>query len=51
MARLNFQRLNKTILEGAAKGWKTDLHGTNPVPAYAFGAEFGKGTKDKPHNY
>ena len=51
MARLNFQRLKHTILEGAAKGWKTDIHSTNPVPAYAFGAEFGKGTKENPEKY
>lgn len=51
MARLNYRRLRNTILEGAARGWKSDIHGINPVSAYAFGAEFGKGTKDKPHNY
>jgi DNA-directed RNA polymerase beta subunit/DNA-directed RNA polymerase beta' subunit len=51
MARLNFQQLRNTLLEGTAKGWRTDLHGMNPIPAYAYGAEFGKGTPDKPHNY
>ena len=51
MARLNFQELRRTVLEGTAKGWKTDLHGTNPIPAYAVGSEFGLGTKEKPHNY
>ncbi len=51
MARLNFRRLKDTVLEGAAKGWKTDLHGTNPIPAYVMGSEFGKGTKDKKHLY
>lgn len=51
MARLNFQQLRNTLLEGTAKGWKTDLHGTNPIPAYAFGAEFGLGTPDKKHHY
>jgi DNA-directed RNA polymerase subunit beta' len=51
MARLNFQQLRNTLLEGTAKGWKTDLHGTNPIPAYAFGAEFGLGTSDKEHHY
>lgn len=51
LARLNFQELRNTLLEGTAKGWKTDLHGTNPIPAYAYGAEFGKGTEKKPHNY
>jgi DNA-directed RNA polymerase subunit beta' len=51
MARLNFQRLRQTVLEGTAKGWKTDLHGQNPFPAYARGSEFGKGTPAKPHQY
>lgn len=51
MARLNFRRLRQSVLEGAAKNWKSDLHGPNPVPAYAFGAEFGKGTKENPHHY
>lgn len=51
MARLNFQQLRSTLLEGTAKGWKTDLHGTNPIPAYAYGAEFGLGTPDKKHHY
>jgi DNA-directed RNA polymerase subunit beta' len=51
LARLNFRRLKETIMEGAAKGWQTDLHGTNPVPAYAYGAEFGEGTKREPWKY
>lgn len=51
MARLNFEQLRNTLLEGTAKGWKTDLHGSNPIPAYAYGAEFGLGTPDKKHHY
>ena len=51
MARLNFERLRQTILEGASRGWKSNIHGPNPVPAYVFGAEFGKGTKENPHHY
>lgn len=51
MARLNFQRLRQTLLEGSAKGWKSDLHGPNPIPSYAHGAEFGKGTKEHPEYY
>jgi hypothetical protein len=43
LAKMNFRRLKDTLLQGASKGWKTNLHGTNPIPAYAFGAEFGKG--------
>jgi DNA-directed RNA polymerase subunit beta' len=51
MARLNFERLRQTVLEGAAKGWKSSIHGPNPVPAYAFGSTFGKGTKEHPEWY
>jgi DNA-directed RNA polymerase subunit beta' len=51
MARLNFQELRHTLLEGTAKGWKSDLHGMNPIPSYAHGAEFGKGTIKKPYLY
>lgn len=43
MARLNFRRLKDTLMQGASKGWKTNIHGTNPIPAYAFGSQFGKG--------
>jgi len=51
LARLNFRRLKETVMEGAAKGWKTNIHGTHPVPAYAFGSEFGEGTKREPWKY
>ena len=51
MARLNFQRLRETILEGAANRWRSDIHGTNPIPAYAYGSEFGTGTVRHPHHY
>jgi DNA-directed RNA polymerase subunit beta' len=51
MARLNFRRLKQTILEGSAKGWRTNLHSMNPISSYAHGAEFGRGTKEKPHLY
>lgn len=51
LARLNFQQLQHTLLEGASKGWVTNIHGTNPIPAYAYGAEFGKGTLENPEHY
>jgi len=51
MARLNFRKLKETLMEGASKGWKTNLHGNNPIPAYAYGAEFGEGTPKKTHLY
>ena len=43
MARLGHRYLKETILEGAHTGQVSDIHGTHPVPAYAYGREFGKG--------
>jgi DNA-directed RNA polymerase beta subunit len=43
IARLNHQRLSDTIVEAAQQGWKSSIHGVNPIPALMYGAEFGKG--------
>lgn len=43
LARLSHQYLKQSILQGAHFGEQSDLHGTNPVPAYIYGAEFGTG--------
>ncbi len=43
MARLGHRYLKESILEGAEYGEKSNIHGPNPIPAYAFGQEFGKG--------
>jgi len=40
MARLNYQRLKDTFIEGSAQNWKSDIHG-HPIPGLAHGAEFG----------
>lgn len=40
MARLNYQRLEDTYLEGAAQGWSSDIHG-HPISGLIHGAEFG----------
>jgi hypothetical protein len=40
MARLNFQRLKDTLIEGGAQHWKSDIHG-HPIPGLAHGAAFG----------
>jgi DNA-directed RNA polymerase subunit beta' len=44
LARLNHERLKETVIEGAQRGWSSDLHGTHPVPGIVYGAEFGSGT-------
>ncbi len=42
LARMQATHLKDTILDGAAEGWVSDLHGTHPIPAAAFGLEFGQ---------
>lgn len=51
MARLNHEHLKSTLVEAAQQGWQSNLHGSHPVPPLMYGAEFGKGTKDKPWGY
>jgi DNA-directed RNA polymerase subunit beta' len=40
MARLNFQRLKDTLIEGGAQNWKSDING-HPITGIAHGAAFG----------
>jgi DNA-directed RNA polymerase subunit beta' len=42
MAKLNFQRLKDTFMEGGAQMWSSDIHGQNPLAGMAHGAELGK---------
>jgi DNA-directed RNA polymerase subunit beta' len=46
MARLNYQRLGETIQRAAGMGWKSDIHGSHPIPGIAYGKEFGKPTAE-----
>jgi DNA-directed RNA polymerase beta subunit/DNA-directed RNA polymerase beta' subunit len=46
LAQLNFEDLRNTIARGAAQGWKSELHGANPIPGIAQGASFGKPPPD-----
>ena len=43
LARLGHRYLKDSILEGAHFGQSSQLHGTHPIPAYVYGAEFGRG--------
>jgi DNA-directed RNA polymerase subunit beta' len=49
MSQLNFQNLKKTVVNAATKNWSSSIHGTNPVAAWVYGAEFGRG--DRPGAY
>jgi len=39
MGRLGHRYLKNSILQGVHQGEESDIHGTHPVPAYAYGAE------------
>ncbi len=43
MVRLGHRYLKKSIMEGAQKGQKSDVHGAHPLPGLVFSAEFGEG--------
>jgi hypothetical protein len=47
LAKLNFRRLRRTMTEAVSTAAFSDLHGTNPIPGMAYGAEFGMTSKHK----
>lgn len=47
LARLAHRNLKTTLLEGAAFGDQSNLHGTHPIPAFIFGEEFGEGPNNR----
>lgn len=51
LARMQATRLRDTLLDGVAKGWRTEIHSTHPIPSMAMGAEFGRGTPEAPWLY
>lgn len=47
MAALGYRNLAKALTEGAGHGHETDLEDYHPIPAFAYGANFGKGKDGK----
>lgn len=47
MAQLGYRYIKDTLTEGAAQAWKSSVEGNHPIPAFAYGASFGK----KKENY
>lgn len=43
LARMGHRNLKESVLEGAHFGQRSEIHGTNPIPAYVYGAAFGTG--------
>jgi DNA-directed RNA polymerase beta subunit/DNA-directed RNA polymerase beta' subunit len=42
MSQMGYQNLAKAIIGGATKMRESELHGYSPIPAFAYGAEFGE---------
>ena len=51
IARMQARRLKDTVIDAAAEGWKSKVHGTHPIPGMAYGKSFGEGTKEAPWLY
>jgi DNA-directed RNA polymerase subunit beta' len=47
MSRLAHRYLKDSLLAGAHRADKSELHGYSPVPAYAAGSEFGQGSEGR----
>ena len=47
MAKMNHNHIRDTVADAAVYGQASNLHGTNPIPGMAYGAEFGMTKKDK----
>jgi len=47
LAKMGHRNLKNVILEGAAFGDSSDVHGHHPVPAFVYGAEFGAGPRGR----
>lgn len=43
LASLNHRYLKTSLKDAASQGKRSNIHGFNPVTAYAYGAEFGEG--------
>lgn len=41
LAKLQHQRIVNTLTQAAATGSRSQIHGANPIPGLAYGAEFG----------
>lgn len=51
LARMNYQRLKGTLVDGSQRGWTSQIHQQHPIPSLAMGSEFGKGTRAAPWLY
>jgi hypothetical protein len=45
MAHLGYSHIREGIIAGAGQRRESDIHGYSPIPAFAYGAEFGQGER------
>ena len=51
LTRFTTNRIKQAVQEGVSKGSYANLHGKDPIPAYLYGDEFGKGKTGKGEFY
>ena len=51
LTRFTTNRIKQAVQEGVSKGSYANLHGKDPIPAYLYGDEFGKGDAAKGEFY
>jgi DNA-directed RNA polymerase subunit beta' len=51
LARMAYRRMGETLERGTVEGWKSPIHGMNPLPGIVTGSEFGlpKDPKEGPY--
>jgi len=47
LAQMGARYLKNAVINGASQGWMSDVKGYHPIPAYAYGAEFGEGEEGR----
>jgi DNA-directed RNA polymerase subunit beta' len=48
MAQMNYNSVRRAITDSAAIGAESDIHGTNPIPGFAYGREFNRQSRFGP---
>lgn len=51
LSRLSTNRLKQTMQDAAAQGMETNLKGTDPIPAYFAGLQFGQDLDPKKRQF
>jgi hypothetical protein len=47
LAHMGYNHIKDAVTVGGSEGWKSNIHGYHPIPAFAHAAEFGLGEEGK----